>query len=173
MQRIRHTKKTRLIYCEGNQDKAFLVYIKSVYTTDGLINIDVKSGTGGDQVHLVKGAIRIGDSYDEVFIQLDSDRDSIEMDEAKQLAHDNNINVLKTTPCTEKILISIVEPKKNTIGWPSSKIKNYLHNNHIPRKKRTNTYAYQALFQKPKLEAARLNNAELDEIIKVFNKNSV
>lgn len=166
-QRIRRTKKTRLIYCEGAHDKAFLSAMKSVYATDEY-NTDIKSGAGGDQVHLVEEAIRMGDGYGEVFIQLDNDRAAAEMAEAQQLALDNGITVLRTTPFMEKLLIAIVEPAKNTNGWSVTRSKNYFQQNYIQVDKRTDARAYKPHFTLAKFEAARSTNTELDEIIKAF-----
>lgn len=167
VRRIRRTKRTCLIYCEGAQDKAFLNAVKSVYVTDKL-NIDIKSGTGGSQISLVEAAIRLGDGYDEKYIQLDDDREVVEMNEAKRLAEKNNIIVLRTTPCMERILIGILEPSKNINGWPSSRIKKYFQEKYIAENKRSNSQSYSVNFTRPKLENARKKCMQLDDIIKAF-----
>lgn len=166
MQR-RRTKKTRLVYCEGAEDKAFLDCLKPLYIGDEY-NVDVKRGTGGDQVHLVEEAIRKGEAYDEKYLKIDGDRDTAEMDSAEQLANEQELVILKTTPNIERLLINILEPTKNITSWNSARCKSYFERQYIPADKRTDVRAYKAIFTKAVLEAARARLTELEEVIRVF-----
>lgn len=66
----RRTKKTRLIYCEGAHDKAFLDCLKSIYSSEEF-NVDIKRGIGGDQVHLAEEVVKKGQAYDERYLKID------------------------------------------------------------------------------------------------------
>ena len=164
----RRIKKTRLVFCEGAEDKAFFDCIKALYLRDGY-SIDIKRGAGGYQVHLVEEAIRRGDIYGGKYIAIDGDRDATEMKEAQQLAVRHNLVMLRTAPCLERLLINILEPAKRTASWSSSKCKKYFESRYISAGKRTNMRTYAAIFTKDILDEARIRLPELDEIINVFS----
>lgn len=163
----RRTKKTRLVYCEGASDKAFLDCLKFLYTTDAY-NVDIKRGTGGDQIHLVEEAIRKGYAYDEKSIKIDGDRDAVEMANAEQLATEQNLAMLKTVPCIERLLINILEPTKRIASWNSTRMKNYFEAKYISPRDRTNARTYQRIFTKPVLDEAKDRLPELKELIDLF-----
>lgn len=163
----RRTKKTRLVYCEGAGDKAFLDCLKPLYTTD-IYNVDIKRGTGGDQVHLVEEAIRKGRAYDEKFMKIDGDRDLDEMANAEQLANAHELIILKTTPCIERLLINILEPSKRIGSWNSSQLKTYFEAKYINRNKRTDVRIYQKCFPKATLDEAKERLPELKELTDLF-----
>jgi len=163
----RHTKKTRLVYCEGASDKAFLDCLKPLYATN-VRNVDIKRGTGGDQVHLIEEAVRKGRAYDERFIKIDGDRDAAEMADAEQSANDQELVVLKTVPCIERLLINILEPTKRIASWNSPRLKSYFETGYIPPHKRTDVRTYQKLFTKSVLDEAKDRLPELKELIDLF-----
>jgi hypothetical protein len=163
----RRTKKTRLIYCEGASDKAFLDCLKSLYATN-TYNVDIKRGTGGDQVHLVEEAIRKGRAYDEKSIKIDGDRDAAEMANAEQLAAEQKLVILKTVPCIERLLINILEPTKRIASWSSPRLKNHFESKYVPPHNRTNARTYQILFTRPVLDEAKNRLPELKELIDLF-----
>lgn len=163
----RRTRKTRLIYCEGAHDKAFLDCVKSVYKRD-VCNVDIRRGTGGNQVHLAEEAVKRGRSYDAQYLKIDGDRDSGEMADTEEFASKNHLVILKTTPCTERLLINIVEPNKRIASWGSARLKNYFEANYIPRNKRADSRAYKAVLTKKLLDEARERLPELKELIDIF-----
>lgn len=168
MPRIRRrTKRTRLIYCEGAHDKAFLDCLKSVYATD-TYNVDVKRGTGGDQVHLAEEAIKKGRAYDAQYLKVDGDRPDGEMTEADTLAADGNVVIIRTIPCIERLLINILEPSRRIASWNSTRLKSHFESNHIPESKRTDVRAYKTIFTKAVLDEARDRLPELQELIDLF-----
>lgn len=163
----RRTKKTRLVYCEGAHDKAFLDCLKSVYATDAY-NVDIKRGTGGDQVHLAEEAIKKGRAYDEQCLKIDGDRPEDEMEQADSVAADGNVVVMRTIPCVERLLINILEPSKRIASWSSTRLKNYFEANYIPENKRTDVRAYKAIFTKAALDNAKVRLPELQALIDLF-----
>lgn len=163
----RQTKKTRLIYCEGAQDKTFLDCLKSVYASD-VYNVDIKRGTGGDQVHLAEEAVRRGRSYDFKYLKIDGDRDDEEMEKAELYSNENGLIVLKTIPCVERILISILEPSLTMNSWNSRRLKRYFERHYIPENKRTDVRAYKAIFTKELLDEAKGRLPELKELVDIF-----
>lgn len=174
MKKRRQKQKTYLIYCEGLEDEIFLKCLKKIYKNDELstINIDVKTGAGGSQVHLVEEAIRKGQLYDKTIIKIDGDRGVSEMAKAEKLANKCNIIMLKSIPCTEKMLISILEPKKNINSWDTKQCKSYFEETYISSSQRTNLRTYLSVFTRNKLEKGRITSDGLDRIIKIFeNKN--
>lgn len=163
----RRTKKTRLIYCEGAQDKAFLDCIKGWYGGD-IYSVDVKRGAGGNQVHLVQEAYKVGSAYGQVYVKLDGDRERAEMDEADELAVKLKIIILRSTPATENLLMSILDPNKSISSWSTKRLKRYFEKVHIPEAKRTDSRVYKALFTKEILDEARGRVEELEAIVGLF-----
>lgn len=163
----RRTKKTRLVYCEGAHDKAFLDCLKSYYKTD-IYNVDIKRGAGGDQVHLAEEAIKKGRAYDEQYLKIDGDRPREEMEQADGVAANGYVVVMRTIPCIEKLLINILEPRKRISSWDSKKLKNYFEANHIPKDKRTDVRAYKAVLTKTVLDDAKARLPELQALIDLF-----
>ncbi len=163
----RRTKKTRLVYCEGAHDKAFLDCLKSVYATD-TYNVDIKRGAGGDQVHLAEETIKKGRAYDEQCLKIDGDRPEDEMEQADAVAAGGNVIVMRTIPCIERLLINILEPSKRISSWNSTRLKNYFEANHIPEDKRTDVRAYKAIFTETVLDNAKARLPELQALINLF-----
>ena len=107
MPRVHRTKRTRLIYCEGAADKAFMDCLKSIYSRES-INVDIRPGTGGDQVNLAETAVRIGSVYDDKYLKIDGDRDSdweqSDFNSAEDFGINHNLTILKSIPMFEKLL---------------------------------------------------------------------
>lgn len=167
MPRRRRTKKTRLLYSEGAQDKAFLDYLKTVYSSE-CYNVDIKRGAGGNQIDLVNQAYKKGRPYGEVFLKLDGDRDSAEMAAADTLADELGVIILRSTPAIEKLLLNILEPDKGISSWSTKRMKGYLEKEYIPPVKRTDSRAYADRFNKDVLEEARARLPELESILRLF-----
>lgn len=167
MPRRRRTKKTRLVYCEGAHDRAFLECIKSVYSSE-VYTVDVRRGAGGDQPHLVEAANKKGRAYDQAFLKVDGDRDLEEMATADSLAEELKVILLRTKPCLEALLITILEPNKRIGSWNAARLKRYFQETYIPESKRTDARAYSAVFTKQVLDEARGRLAELDALVRLF-----
>ena len=171
VRRVKRTKKTRYAKSEGPHDYAFCKMLQGYYEPRGQLHVNVQKGHGGSQVDLVKEAIRETEELSEdtgKFLVMDKDRDENEMNEAEDLATQNDFGILRETPCLEGMLIRVLEPKKRINGWTSKQLKDYFEENYIPRDKRTRPEAYKRLFSKEKLDEARLRVKELDDLIKLF-----
>lgn len=163
----RRTKKTRLVYSEGAQDKTFLDCLKKRYA-GSTYNVDIKRGAGGDQVHLIEEAHKKGGAYDQVYAKLDGDRATEEMAAADELAGKLGVKVLRSTPSMERLLIAILEPGKRIASWGSSRLKSYFEEKYIPESKRTDLRAYESLFTKVVLDEAKERLPELKELVELF-----
>jgi len=168
MPRVHRTKRTRLIYCEGAEDKAFLDCLKSVYSSDAY-NVDIKPGTGGDQVSLAETAVRVGSFHEDKYLKIDGDResdwDSSTYESAEDFGSRNNLIILKSIPMLEKLLVNILDPNKSL---NDSRWKSYFERTYIAANKRTDVREYQRLFTKGILEEARTRLPELQSLINIF-----
>lgn len=164
----RRSKTTRLAYCEGPHDRTFLELLNKYYTDTNTLSVKIKSDTGGSQVAIVQHCINYDGGYDERFVVMDNDRDCDEMSKADDLARDHNIHILRNTPCIDKVLISILKPRKQTRDWSSRQCKRYLEENLIPHSKRAQIREYERKFPKDLLDSARKQYSDLDNMIKIF-----
>ncbi len=168
MPRIHRTKRTRLIYCEGAADKAFLECIKSIYASE-TYNVDIKPGTGGDQINLAETAVRVGSFYEDKYLKIDGDRDqdwenSIYTN-IEEFGQKNDLIILKSIPMLEKLLVNILEPSKLL---SDSRWKGYFEKTYISEPKRTDEREYKRLFTKSMLDEARARLPELQALIDIF-----
>lgn len=168
MPRIHRTKRTRLIYCEGAADKAFLDCIKSIYASE-TYNVDIKPGTGGDQINLAETAVRVGSFYEDKYLKIDGDREqdweSSSYAGVEEFGQINDLIILKTIPMLEKLLVNILEPSKSL---NDSRWKGYFDRTYISESKRTDVREYKRLFTKSILDEARARLPELQALIDIF-----
>ena len=168
MPRIHRTKRTRLIYCEGAADKAFLDCIKSIYASE-TYNVDIKPGTGGDQINLAETAVRVGSFYEDKYLKIDGDRDqdweSSSYAGVEEFGQINDLIILKSIPMLEKLLVNILEPSKSL---NDSRWKGYFERTYISESKRTDVREYKRLFAKSILDEARARLPELQALIDIF-----
>lgn len=168
MPRIHRTKRTRLIYCEGAADKAFLECIKSIYASE-TYNVDIKPGTGGDQINLAVTAVRVGSFYEDKYLKIDGDRDqdweNSTYTSVEEFGQRNDLIILKSIPMLEKLLVNILEPSRSL---SDSRWKGYFERTYISEPKRTDEREYKRLFTKSILDEARLRLPELQALIDIF-----
>ena len=168
MPRIHRTKRTRLIYCEGAADKAFLECIKSIYASE-TYNVDIKPGTGGDQITLAETAHRVGSFYEDKYLKIDGDRDhdweNSSYTSVEEFGQKNDLIVLKSIPMLEKLLVNILEPSKSL---SDSRWKGYFERTYISQLKRTDEREYKRIFTKDILDEAKERLPELQILIDIF-----
>lgn len=168
MPRVHRTKRTRLIYCEGAADKAFLECLKSIYASEDC-NVDIKPGSGGDQVSLAETAVRVGSFYEDKYLKIDGDRDSdwtsSVYTSAEDFGEQNDLIILKSMPMLEKLLVNILEPNKSL---RDSQWKSYFERKYISVSKRTDEREYKRIFTKDILEEAKTRLPELQSLIDIF-----
>lgn len=163
----RSRKKSILFLGEGADDEMFLRCIKNNF---GSINKNVKiiDGHGGSPISIVEDLIKneLFDHKGSQYILMDSDRSKEELDLAKKKIKEcSSIKcVVYSKKCLEEELLKILTP--SDIGKNSRKkskelkavLKNYCKS----------AKDYERLFDKKRLEKARINNKWLDSIIKIF-----
>lgn len=163
----RIVRPTALIYCEGAHDLIFVRLLKSFYAGDNppsRPNISVRKGRGGSAYGLVEDAARL-DGFDQKLVKLDNDRPSNEISKAKAIAAKKGITLAISTPCLESLLLVILQPGKDYTRWSSNRCKREFETKYVPRDKRTIPKAYRRYFTKTKINVARSNSQELDELI--------
>lgn len=118
---------TVLIVGEGDTEKAFLDYLKSLYVTRGSgVSVTVRNAHGKGPMNVVDTAIRqsrIGE-YEIVAVLMDTDLPWT--DEVIKLAHKRKqpLCLIGTTPCTDGLLLQILSEKAPE---QSSRCKEVLH----------------------------------------------
>lgn len=158
----REIKKTREIFGEGCEDKAFLKHLKSLYSRESEFYVKISCGSGGSPLDVVESAIRKSKA-DEIFVIVDRDKPEKESVDARYKANLSNIDLIEVESCMESMLIEIIEGKRKHNGS-----KAHFESKYIDARKRRDTEAYAKKFPKILLEKQRHNIEELDKIIKII-----
>jgi len=154
---------TLIIVGEGIHEKAFLSYLKSLYSANTNQKVKVDSADGGSPEDIVRTAVKKskGIAYDKKFILMDSD---IEInDKTKKLAKENNITLILSEPlCLEGMLLRLLNI---SVPDSSKKCKALLH----PKLdgKPTDRKSYENLITKEILENSKIEQIVL--IIKILS----
>lgn len=163
----RIVRPTALMYCEGAHDLIIVRLLKAYYAGDNPLSrprITVKKGRGGSAYGLVEDAVRAG-GFDRMLVKLDNDRPSDEITKAKAIASEKDIVLAISTPCLESLLLAILQPGKDYTRWSSDRCKREFEAKYVPRDKRTIPEAYKRHLTKVKVDAARSQLQELEELI--------
>ena len=154
---------TLIIVGEGIHEKAFLSYLKSLYSANTNQKVKVDSADGGSPEDIVRTAVKKskGIAYDRKFILMDSD---ITIDaKTRKLAKDNNITLILSEPlCLEGMLLKLL--KINTPD-SSKKCKALLH----PKLdgKPTDKKSYEKLITKKLLESSDME--QITMLVKILS----
>lgn len=100
---------TLIIVGEGAHEKAFLSYLKSLYSVNTNQKVKIDSADGGSPQDIVRTAVKKSKhiEYDRKFILMDSD--IVIESVVKKLARDNNITIILSEPlCLEGMLLNIL-----------------------------------------------------------------
>ena len=166
---VRRTKKTVLIVGEGSTEKAFLRYVKELYITRDMdISVNVECGSGGSPRNVMEKAIRLCGSrgYDKCFVLIDAD---IPLNADKKLLtrmkRKPKIETLKSTPCIEGLLLSILGVSGNN---SSDQCKSIFESTYLSSNKKTDKRSYEKLFPKGMLDGKRTGIRELNNILKAM-----
>lgn len=163
----RTIRSTALMYCEGAHDLIFVRLLKSYYAGDdppSRPKITARKGRGGSAYGLVEDAARL-DGFDRRLVKLDNDRPPDEIAKARTIATNRNIVLAISTPCLESLLLAILHPEKKYTRWSSDRCKREFETNYVPKDKRTIPEAYTKHLTKSKIDMARSQLQELDELI--------
>lgn len=163
----RAQKKTVLIYGEGATEKAFLEYIKSVYTLSGNYEIRIRQANGNpDRVidQIIK-EINIG-YYNEKYAFIDTD---VPLDKTNQLKIEKlKIKTIKSSPTIEILFLEILLPDFNREEFSTSAKCKAKFKELLGHKRTTDIDTYREIFPKELLNRARNNITALDAIIGIF-----
>jgi len=170
---FRRTKKTVFIVGEGPTEQAFLQFLKDIYITrDGSIDIKIECGSGGSPKSIIQKTIRLSSNvqYDRRYVLIDNDK-PVELDKKiiKLMNKKPPIKILKSTPCIEGLLLTILDHKNFSQSDKSSNFcKREFESHYISADKKTNKHVYEKLFERTKLEKRRKYVSELDAILKAM-----
>ena len=109
------SQRTLLIVGEGRHEEAFLNYLKQLYVTRGCgLSVTIKNARGKGALHVIKWTARqvANADYDAVAALLDTDTDWNPTTE--KLAKTKKIQVLKSDPCFEAMMLRLIG--KSTVG---------------------------------------------------------
>ena len=117
-------KNTLYAFGEGETEKAFLRYIKILYSGNN-IKITVRDLAGGCPDDMIDKAVRIikHGSYDKKFVLLDKEecKGITISSEAKTKAKENELDIIDLEPCVEGLFLLILEKTEGAIKTMSAK----------------------------------------------------
>lgn len=159
---IRKVKKTLLAVGEGVSEKAFLLHLKSIYST-GDPKISVVTAGGKGPKHVISHALSClkCDGYDYCIVLLDTDLPWPQ--KLVRLARSKGIVLVGAVPCLEGTLLDILSMAK---AQTNNGCKSLLHP--LLNGNSTSKESYQNLFHKEQLEISRITVPQLDMLIKAF-----
>ena len=170
--RGRAIRKTLLAYGEGQTEKAFLKYLKSVYSWNQNIAVSVCCNSGKCPKTIINNAIKKIKTFlfDKTFILLDKDVEWPEASVNKAVKHE--IDLIGCNPCIEGFFLSLLEPKLNLNSLKSDKCKKIFEQKYLNSSEKLEASNYAKIFPKTKLEKMRKKNKKLDRIIKLIANES-
>ena len=166
--RNKSVKSTILIYCEGKRDEIFIRHLHKLYKSSKLNHFFmITQGDGGSPEKLVIKANRRPGQFDRKFVLCDGDRDIAELQNAKKLATDCQIELIVFDICLEATLLQILDPALNCHGWHSRDYKRYFEQQYIPRDKRIYLDRYD-IFSRSSINKASEHNKVLNSLLQIF-----
>ncbi|MBI5890193.1 MAG: hypothetical protein HZB47_05885 [Nitrosomonadales bacterium] len=159
-------QRTLLIVGEGYDEVAFLSHLKQLYVPRGCgLSVAIKNARGKGALHVIKwtaGQIANAE-YDAVAAMLDTDADWNEKTE--KLARTNKIQVLKSEPCFEAMMLRLIG--KTPTGDAHALKKQfapYVNNDATQRDH------YAQHFGSGCLQAGRGKELSIDELLKLLGQ---
>lgn len=164
----RSASKTVLILGEGLAEETFLKHLKGIYSFNKGIAITIRRGRGGTADGITMQALRVQGGFNQKFVVLDNDKGKREIERARKLAKEKNINLFENTPCLESLLLSILNEGKSFSHKTSSWCKKEFESQHINSKERGDLDYCKKLFPKKLLDKMRSKISELETLICIF-----
>lgn len=157
-------QRTLLIVGEGRHEEAFLKHLKKLYVTRGCgLSVTIKYAQGKGALHVIDWTARqiANADYDVVAALLDTDSDWNE--KTKKLAKNKKIQVLKSEPCFEAMMLRLLG--KSAIGDAQALKKQFapLVNNDATQRDH-----YALYFGPASLHAGRNKELTIDALLKLF-----
>jgi hypothetical protein len=164
MMAIWKARRTMLIVGEGRDEEAFLNHLKHLYVPRGCgLSVTIKNARGKGALHVVDWTARqiANANYDVVAALLDTDTDW--NSKTEKLARVKKIQVLKSEPCFEAMMLRLIG--KSAVGDAHVLKKQFalLVNNDA-----TQSVHYVKHFGNDPLQAGKCNERTIEELLKLF-----
>ena len=157
-------QRTLLIVGEGRHEEAFLNHLKQLYVPRGCgLSVTIKNARGKGALHVVNWTARqiANADYDVVAVLLDTDVDW--NDKTEKLARTKKIQVLKSEPCFEAMMLRLLG--KSAIGDAQvlkRQFAPFVNNDATQRDH------YALHFNPASLHAGRNKELTIDALLKLF-----
>lgn len=161
----RQANKTLLIFGEGFSEEIFLKYLRSTYSFNKNVAITIKRGKGGTPYNVVLDANKLPGAFDRKVVIIDNDKPKIEIQKARIIAKEKNIELIENTPCLESLFITILDKKYNqNSDW----FKHEFESKYLDKKKRDELNEYIKLFPQKLLDKKKNEISELKKLILIM-----
>jgi hypothetical protein len=165
--KYRYARKTILFVGEGQTEKAFLDYVKSVYLTrDAGVSISVRPADGGSPEQMLNKAIRWKEGFDQTFILLDAD---IPLPwQFMKKASSKKITVLLSDPCIEGEFLAVLQHAGfNKTGKSPEVCKRVFHQRYLSEDDKMDRDCYKRFFTRELFESSIINVDWLCKIVTI------
>ena len=162
----RQANKTLLAFGEGMNEEIFLKHLRKLYCCNTNVAITVKKGRGGDAENIVLDASKVPGGFNRIVVVLDNDKPKKEIQKARAMAKEKEIELIENTPCLEHLLLLILESKN--ISTESKKCKKVFEDEYIEKRLRRESYKYDKYFTKEMLEEKRKTIKMLNSVINIM-----
>lgn len=161
----RQANKTLLIFGEGFSEEIFLKYLRSIYSFNKNVAITIKRGKGGTPYNVVLDANKLPGAFDKKIVIIDNDKSKTEIQKARSIAKEKNIELIENTPCLEALFIAILDKKYNqNSNW----FKHKFESKYLDKKKRDELNEYLKLFPQKLLDKKKNEIPELKKLISIM-----
>jgi hypothetical protein len=157
-------RRTLLLVGEGRHEEAFFKHVKQLYVPrEGNLIVKIKQAGGKGALHVIKWTARqtANADYDVVAALLDTDTDW--NDKTEKLAKTKKIQVLKSEPCFEAMMLRLIG--KSATGDAQALKKQFAPHVNNDATQQGN---YGLNYGAECLQAGRGKEKTIDELIKLF-----
>ena len=164
---IRIQRNTVFAFGEGEAERIFLKYLRSIYSDDKT-SVKVDDAGGKNVSYILKKAVRIrGDiKYNHCFILLDTDREWTQA--LKNKAANKGMELIGSSPCLEGLLLCILNPENNYSHQSSNECKKQFQDKHLHENKIITDIDCKRLFPKIIIDSARTKIKTINRIMEIM-----
>ena len=161
----RRPNRTVLAVGEGETEKAFLNYLKSIYNTrDNGVSVKIVYAGGGSPECVIGYAVKMNPkNYDESYIIMDKDLTC--RPAYRRKAASGRIEIIWCEPCIEAVFLRILGKDINPAIHDSQHCKRTFEQNYLDENKKLVPEEYAQIFPRELLEERRGHVRELDAMI--------
>lgn len=160
----RQIRATLLAVGEGDTEEAFLKYLRSTYCSGNAgVSVTVMNAHGkgpGNVVGTAVGHLRMR-AFDRALTLMDTDLEWMKKD--REAARKNKIDLIGSTPCIEGLLLRLLGKPV-----PSQSVQCKKSMAQLTKVDLTDPGAYTNLIPKARLDVARLDIPELDQLLRLL-----